>query len=159
SLLLSHNTLVASDDSPADGRADPARTAAGNGAPELRAILVTSPAPGDGKTTLVANLAAVLEETGSSVVVLDFDFRSPEVHRFFPTPQRPGLSEALRADGKGPGLDDILRSSPVVGSGVRLAPSGATDRNPSELFGPGRKLVASARRRADIVLLDTPPVL
>jgi capsular exopolysaccharide synthesis family protein len=122
---------------------------------EPQVILVTSPAPGDGKTTTVANLAACFAEAGRSVLVLGCDFRRPEIHVFFEMDERPGIAEVL-VDGSR-NLASIARPTPVPG--VRLAASGRSLRSFGDVAHAGRALVAEARTLADVVIIDTPPLL
>ncbi len=68
------------------------------GEPEV--ILVSSAAPGDGKTTTVANLAIAMAETGRTVLVLGCDFRRPEIHCYF---DRPGVARHRRRADQGGG--------------------------------------------------------
>jgi capsular exopolysaccharide synthesis family protein len=121
---------------------------------EPQVVLVTSPAPGEGKTTTVANLAAAFAETGRTVLVLSCDFRRPEIHRFFDAPQTPGLSAVLNRSLR---LQDVARTTPVPGVG--LAADGGGLRRLGDLAAEGHELIAAARRLADIVLIDTAPVL
>lgn len=121
---------------------------------EPHVILVTSPTPGEGKTTTVANLAAAFAETGRSVLVLSCDFRRPEVHHHFDAPQRPGLSDVL--PGRLP-LEEVARSTFV--NGVYLAPDGGGLKHLGDLAAEGYDLVQKARALADIVVIDTAPVL
>ncbi|MGH9085909.1 MAG: AAA family ATPase [Acidimicrobiales bacterium] len=125
----------------------------GEGEPQV--ILVTSPAPGDGKTTTVANLAACFAEAGRQVLVLGCDFRRPEVHRYFDLDNRPGIADVL-VDGRRD-LAGIIRSTHVPG--VSVAPSGSSLRSFGDVANAGRALVEEARRLADVVLIDTPPIL
>lgn len=122
---------------------------------EPQVILVTSGAPGDGKTTTVANLAVCYAEAGRQVLVLGCDFRRPEVHRYFDLDARPGIADVL-TDGRGD-LARIVRDTHVPG--VRVAPSGSTLRSFGDVANAGRALVHAARDLADIVLIDTPPIL
>jgi capsular exopolysaccharide synthesis family protein len=124
-------------------------------ASEPQVILVTSPAPGDGKTTTVANLAACFAEAGRSVLVLGCDFRRPEVHKYFDVDPRPGIADVLmdaRRD-----LASVVRPSNLPG--VSIAASGSSMRNLGDVAHAGRSLVAEARELADIVIIDTAPIL
>lgn len=125
------------------------------GSDEPQVILVTSPAPGDGKTTTVANLAACFAEAGRSVLVLGCDFRRPEVHKFFGLDNRPGIADVL-VDGHRD-LATIVRPTDLPG--VSVAPSGSTLRSFGDVANAGRELVGLARGLADVVLIDTPPIL
>jgi capsular exopolysaccharide synthesis family protein len=124
-----------------------------------RTILVTSAAPGEGKTLVVANLAATYAELGKKVIVLSCDFRRPKIHRLFGVPNDHGLSEALEAGNGHPLLRGHVRNTSL--SNVRVVPSGATPESAGELLTSGnmRQALVEARNEADIVLLDTPPIL
>lgn len=124
-----------------------------------RTILVTSAGPGEGKTLVVANLAATYAELGKKVLVLSCDFRRPRIHRLFGVPNDGGLSEALE-DGNGrPILRGHVRTTSLTN--VRVVPSGATPESAGELLTSinMRQALAEARKEADDVLLDTPPIL
>jgi polysaccharide biosynthesis transport protein len=123
---------------------------------EPRVVLVTSPAPGDGKTTTVANLAAAFAETGRSVLVLGCDFRRPEIHKMFDVPDRPGLSDVLDSGGATT-LRDVVRPTPV--SGVFIAPSGGALKSLGLVSSAGTQLIHDARDLADLVIIDTAPIL
>ena len=60
-----------------------------------RVVLVTSAVRGEGRTTVAANLARALSTSGASVLVVSADLRNPRIHRWFGTPQSPGLSDLL----------------------------------------------------------------
>jgi capsular exopolysaccharide synthesis family protein len=124
-----------------------------------RTILVTSAAPGEGKTLVVANLAATYAELGKRVLVLSCDFRRPKIHRLFGVPNDQGLSEALEAGNGRPILRGHVRSTSLTN--VRVVPSGETPESAGELLTSTnmREALLEARKDADIVLLDTPPVL
>jgi len=130
-----------------------------NGPRPSRTILVTSAAPGEGKTMVVANLAATYAELGKKVLILSCDFRRPRIHRLFGVPNDQGLSEALEASNGGPILRGHVRSTSLVN--VRVVPSGATPESAGELLTSKnmREALVEARSGADVVLLDTPPVL
>lgn len=125
-----------------------------------QAILVTGPGPGEGKSTVVANLAAAFAEVGKKVLILSCDLHRPTVHLMFGVPNSRGLTDALKSkrDGNtivnGQGWRTPLPS-------VRLVPSGIVPEKPGELLSSPlmRQVVAEAREVADIVLIDTAPIL
>jgi Mrp family chromosome partitioning ATPase/capsular polysaccharide biosynthesis protein len=123
---------------------------------EPQVVLVTSPAPRDGKTTTVANLAAAMAETGRTVLVLSCDFRRPEIHTLLGCSIGPGLAELLTGDDQRT-LRDL--AVPTLVPGVWLAPSGAGLRNLGDVAAAGCRLVDEARTVADVVIIDTPPLL
>jgi capsular exopolysaccharide synthesis family protein len=122
-----------------------------------RVIVVTSPSPGEGKTTTVAHLAAMLAEIGRSVIVISADLRRPRLHTFFDLPGGPGLVDALDAKTGLPVFTGLDRVTTV--RGVRLVPSGPPVANPAPLFEHAEHLVQAFRRLADFVLIDAPPLL
>ncbi|AXI76661.1 tyrosine-protein kinase family protein [Peterkaempfera bronchialis] len=120
-------------------------------------VLVMSGRSGDGKTTTVANLAAALAETGRSVLVLDCDFRHPQTHEHFGVAARgPGMAELLRGD-RLTGIVDVVRTTNV--EGVTLIGAGNTNAYPAALVMRAGEVLQRARRHADIVLIDTSPLL
>ena len=122
-----------------------------------RVILVTSPAAGAGKSTTTANLAATFAEVGKVVLVLDCDFRYPQLHKFFGVDAEPGVTEFLNPEGRAPALLALARETQVAG--VWVVPAGAPPANPGEVFGPEQELISAAAELADIVLVDTGPLL
>ncbi|MGH2817519.1 MAG: tyrosine-protein kinase family protein, partial [Actinomycetota bacterium] len=123
-------------------------------------ILVTSGGAGEGKTTVTANLAASFAEQGKSVLVLSCDFRSPNIHRMFDVPNDKGLGEALRAQHDG----RILVDGHVKKTSMReihVVPSSAGPDNPGGLLSSNnmQDVLQEARENADVVLLDTAPIL
>ena len=124
-----------------------------------KAILVTSPTSAEGKTTVVANLAASFSELGKRVLILSCDPRRPAVHRLFDTQGVPGLFDVLALGGGPPVLNGLVAETPI--DGIRLVPSGQTPARPGELLGSEdmRTALAEAKAMADVVLLDTAPVL
>jgi capsular exopolysaccharide synthesis family protein len=123
-------------------------------------ILITSAASGEGKTTVVANLASAFAEMGKKTVVLSCDLRNPEVHELLKVHNETGLIDALES-GKTPLLTGRLLQSPLHESNINVLPSGPTPPNPAELLNSDemRSVIDEACRQADIVLLDTPPIL
>ena len=130
----------------------------GGAPPRGRAILVTSPSVAEGKSTIVAHLAASLSDVGKRVIVLSCDLRRPRVHRMLGVSNEEGLTQALSQNGQGR-LDSFIHASPILG--VFVVPSGPIPENASELLNSSamRDAIAQARLRADVVLIDTPPML
>ena len=121
-------------------------------------FMVTSPGPGEGKTTILSNLAVSLAHTGKRIAVIDGDLRRPSLHRQFDVARRePGLSNLL-ADQTAK-LDDAMLPTEV--EGITILPSGPTPPNPGELLGSSRMaaLMSELRDKYDMVLVDSPPML
>lgn len=123
-------------------------------ASELRTLLVTSAATGDGKTTVAANLALALAGMHRRVLLVDANFIDPAVHHVFDVEPTPGLADAL-----GTGRDDwrdLVREG--VSRGLDVLPAGRANGAPADLLDSNgfRMFVAQARRQYDFVVLDSP---
>jgi len=119
-----------------------------------RVVAVTSAGVGEGRTTTVAYLAAALGELGRSVLVISADLRRPRLHAFFQRPAEPGLVDVLQGEAD---LENLDLRTPV--RGVSFLGSGTVLENPGPLLDGAGGLFRAARRLADLVLVDTPPLL
>jgi len=124
---------------------------------DRRLVLVTSPGPGEGKTTTVANLAVVFGLAGHRVCVIDTDLRRPTLHRLFGLDNQEGLTNLLLA--REPDLERAVQRT--VYTNVSAVTSGPLPPNPSELLGSARmqEVLERLKARFDVVLLDSPPAL
>lgn len=120
-------------------------------------VVVTSSVPGEGKTTTVANLAATFAEMGRRVLVLGCDFRRPEVHRYLGVSNFAGLTDALALGADRAALAAVVRDS--VLPRVQVVAAGTMTDSWGGLAAAAAKLIASARELADVVLIDTAPML
>lgn len=121
-----------------------------------RVVLVTSGHAGEGKTTTIANLAASFAEAGQQVLVLDADLRSPDVHQHFDVPQAEGISNYLGSPGDY-SVDSLVRPTSV--RGVWVITAGTRLDRPTSLVSRLGPLLDAARGRADVVLVDSAPLL
>lgn len=122
-----------------------------------KVFLVTSAAPGEGRSVTAANLACTLaEQTDKKVVLLDADLRSPAQHTLLSVDNQRGLSDYLAG---GSMLEMALQRSRL--SNLWVLPAGRTPANPAELLTGKRMddLIARLRRDYDHVVVDTPPVV
>ncbi len=124
--------------------------------PSHQVLLVTSPLPRDGKTTVAANLAMVMAQLGRRVLLIDADLRHPKLHRMFDVDETLGLSSILLNDSS-----ERILVPRVHDTTLHLIPAGACPENPSELLSSERmqRFIQAARQRFDVIILDTPPVL
>lgn len=123
----------------------------------LRTLLVTSSHPSEGKTTTLANLACAFAQAGRRVVAVDSDLRRPSLHALFDREAQRGLTSAL-IDDPDRVLDSLVETDIP---GLSILPAGPVPPNPSELL-QSRRMDAVLERLttvADIVLLDSPPLL
>ncbi len=121
-----------------------------------RAILITSAAPGEGKTTTIANLAESLAKNGAKVLAVDADLRRPTLHQRARIPKTPGLSDMIVGNAA---ASQAIRSTRI--NGLSILPCGYIPPNPAELLGSAmmRQIMEAVRSRFDWVLVDTPPIL
>lgn len=133
----------------------PAQTPQG----KAQVILVTSPAAAEGKTTTVLNLAASFAEVGNKVLLIDCDLRNPQLHHYFGVHQQPGVSDFLTHARSSSDSRPVLSVRETDLPGVSLLASGTPSRNPSELIGPDQELLNATSELADVVILDTGPIL
>jgi capsular exopolysaccharide synthesis family protein len=122
-----------------------------------RVLQVTSPNLGEGKTTIVANLAVALSKGGSRVAVVCCDQRRPQLYKVFGLDNGVGFSSVLR---EGVRLEDALQSVPGEPR-MSVLTAGPRPPNPSEWLSTldAEKVFVSLRELADVVLVDSPPLL
>jgi polysaccharide biosynthesis transport protein len=123
----------------------------------IKVLQVTSPNPGDGKSTTVKHLAESMSQAGHTVLVIDADLRSPSLGDMFGVVSDHGFSNVLS------GQVGIATASRALAfeSDLTVLTAGPVPPNPSELLGSRRasNIVSACRRYYDIVLIDGPPVL
>jgi capsular exopolysaccharide synthesis family protein len=117
-----------------------------------KVIVMTSPDPLTGKSTVCANLGAVLAQASKSTLIMDCDLRRPSMHKFFGLRNYRGVVDILAEEHD---LRDCEQPLP----GLKVVPSGPVPPYPTELLGSRRfaQLVDDARRQFDYVLIDSSP--
>lgn len=119
-------------------------------------LVVTSAAPGDGKTFVSSHLAVALAAVDQRVVLIDADMRRPRLHTMFDRQRAPGLSDVLLARRSGA---EVLR--PVATQGLVVVPSGIPTAEASELLSlqSFRSFIEDLRSDFDWIVIDSPPVM
>ena len=123
---------------------------------DLKVFLVTSAAPGEGKSTIAANIAMALAMRGSKVVLMDCDFRNPSVRERLNMPEDgPGLYEFLAGKNK---LRDVILWNETYK--MHVVPGGEAVQNGSELIDSPKmyELLNYLKEKVEYVILDTAPV-
>lgn len=123
---------------------------------QAKVIQITSPTPGDGKSTTLSNLAASMAQSGRKVLVIDADFRKPKQHQHFGLDNSFGMTSVVY--GEIEPEDAIQVVQPEYLSVVACGP---IPPNPSELLTSARfeAIIACYREQFDFILIDTPPLL
>jgi capsular exopolysaccharide synthesis family protein len=123
---------------------------------EIKSIVITSSLPGEGKSTIISNLAVTMARAGKKVIIVDCDLRKPTIHKKFSVSNSQGLTNLLVQENK---KTEIIIAADEPN--LYILPSGPIPPNPSELLGSkGMKdTLEELTRIFDIVLIDTPPVL
>lgn len=122
---------------------------------DAKVILITSTVPGEGKTTLAANLAVSLAQNGSKVILVDADLRLQSLRRFFRVRHESrGLVDALEA--QNPYLPGFLTDVGV--ENLKLI-SGGSSAAPFSILRSKKikNIFEKLRDMADYVIVDTPP--
>ncbi len=122
----------------------------------LRTLMVTSPLPQDGKTTVASQICTTLAHAGQRVVIVEADMRRPRLAETFSVETDRGLSTYL-SDPRAT-IDDVIQPSEVPGLDTIVC--GPTPPNPAELLNSARldQIIRELHERYDVVLFDTPPV-
>lgn len=123
----------------------------------VRSMLITSPSPEDGKSTVAANLSISLAQSGLRVALVEADLRKPQVHKKMNLPNRYGLSSVFVQPQAA--VNGALQRTDV--SNLMAITSGELPPNPAELLGSGRMgdILGQLGNHLDMIVLDTPPVL
>lgn len=121
--------------------------------PERKALAVVSPARGEGRSFLAANLAVVFSQLGEHTLLVDADMRHPRQHALFGLQNRTGLSAILSGRGE---VDAIERIPSLID--LSVLPAGAVPPNPQELISRPlfSRLMEELGREFDVIIVDTP---
>ena len=123
---------------------------------DAQVIQLTSPIPGDGKSTTVSNLAVSIAQSGKRVVLLDADFRKPVQHKLFGLDNSSGVTSIIYGDTAWQDAAQV-----IIPGGLSVLPAGPIPHNPAELLTSEQfpQLIDTLKEEFDFVLIDTPPLL
>jgi tyrosine-protein kinase Etk/Wzc len=123
---------------------------------KIQSILITSSVPGEGKTTISANLAGSFSQSDFKTIIVDCDFRKPRVHSFFNASRNPGLVDYLFDNIS---LDKVIRSTEQAN--LFYIPCGTLPPNPAEILHSEkiRGLFDLLKKDFDFIIVDSPPAL
>ena len=123
---------------------------------QSHSMLFTSPAPMDGKSTVIAHVAVSFAKLGKKTILIDADLRRPSLHHIFGIENVGGLSDVLIGEME---ENEAIRPSKVPG--LDLVTCGTIPPNPSELLGSTfmADFISKLKKSYEIILFDTPPIL
>ncbi len=121
----------------------------------LKTLVVTSPAPKEGKTTTCITLAVTMAQAGSRTLLVDTDLRRPRLHRVFGMPNETGLSSVIVGEAT---LDKVIQRTKMENLDVLVC--GPLPPNPAEILHTDRfaEVIKELKTRYDRILFDSPPV-
>jgi polysaccharide biosynthesis transport protein len=126
-----------------------------------KVLVVTSPNPGDGKTTVVTNLAIALAETGQRVLLIDADMRKPRLHTLFELDNCKGLTSLLQSRNHAPKSEPEALWKATEVPGLFVLPAGPNVSGPTNLLYAKHfpATLQEYQESFDMILMDTPPML
>ncbi len=121
-----------------------------------RSLLITSPGPGDGKSTVATNLAAGLALNGRRILLVDANFRRPQLQKIFNIGNDLGFSTALASPEN---FDTAVHQTSVMN--LDVIPTGPKPANPTELMESQLLVdfIDKALEEYDHVIFDSGPLL
>ena len=123
----------------------------------IETLVVTSAAPGEGKSTVLANLAVTMAQGERRIILVDADLRRPGLHEIFGITNDRGLTTMIVEEA-------VMDDPPLIDVGVGnlwLVPSGPLPPNPADILGSRKmeKVITALKARADVILFDAPPII
>ncbi|MFH1613398.1 MAG: polysaccharide biosynthesis tyrosine autokinase [bacterium] len=124
---------------------------------EIKILFLTSAFPGEGKSTVISNLAIVMAQIDKKVLLVDNDLRKPVLHKMFQCNRENGMTDFLLNPLKN--ISEYVKSTQI--NNLFLMTSGSFTLNPSELLNSKKMdiFLEKAKEQFDLVLLDTPPTI
>ena len=122
---------------------------------EIKTLVITSSIPSEGKSTISANLANSISQGNKKVLLIDCDFRKPNVHNIFNISNYEGLTNILIGDKD---LSSVIYIDEELG-GINILTAGPIPPNPAELLGSKKMkdFLENVKEEYDMIILDTPP--
>lgn len=123
---------------------------------EIKALMITSPQPEEGKSSTCCNLALTMAKSGIDVLLLDGDLRKPTLHKYFNLSNLLGLTNLL--------IDENIKQGDVfhaVMDNLTVLPSGPIPPNPTELLQTKKmkQVLDQLKDHFEMIIIDSPPVL
>lgn len=121
----------------------------------VKSIILTSSGPGEGKSTVISNLAITMAQMDKRVLLIDADLRKPRVNKIFGIANTDGLTTVLSEDIN---YEDVIAYTEI--DGVHILTSGPIPPNPAEILGSNKMtdFLEKVKEDYDMVLIDAPPI-
>ena len=126
-----------------------------NGDTPPKTVAVTSPAKGDGKSTIVANLGISFAEAGYKTLLIDVDLRRPKLHKYLGLSSNEGLTDYFDGDLS---ISKLVKDTDI-NSSLSIITTGSKTKTPEIIIGSPKfkRLIENLKTDFDIILFDTPP--
>lgn len=124
----------------------------------LKTLLITSPIPEAGKSSVCINLALTIAQDKNKVILIDADLRKPVIHKILQQDNKTGLTNILVEDKK---IKEVMRRVTDIEPNLYFISSGPIPPNPSELLGSNKmkEVLMELQNQADFIIFDSPPVI
>jgi len=128
----------------------------GNHSGNLKVIQVTSPVPGDGKSTVAANLASTIAQSGRKTLLLDGDMRRPRLAKLLGAREDIGLTNIMAGKMT---INEAIQTTSIPN--LEILTCGRRPGNPAELLLSDSffDIIRELREKYDFIIMDTPPLL
>lgn len=122
---------------------------------EKRIFAVSSANPGEGKSTISANIAIAFAQSGRKVLLIDADMRKPVQHKIFEVPNETGLSTVISRQAE---LEECIQKTQI--ENLNIMTVGEVPPNPSELLASKQmgKILDTLSEQYSVIIIDTPPI-
>ena len=122
----------------------------------MKVILITSSAPGEGKSIVAVNLATSFAQDHKKTVILDCDLRKPRIHSIFGDEESPGFLNYFFGKSS---YESIIKNTEV--RNLNYITGGSIPPNPSEIIGSPRMkaFILKLRNDYDVIIIDSPPIM
>ena len=123
----------------------------------LKTILITSPNPGNGKTTVASNLALSISQDGQDVLLVDADLRRSAIHSSLKMTKGPGLSDVIRNKADAQGVARLWKSD----INLKVITAGVKPPNITEVVGSNRiaAILSELKKYHEMIIIDAPPLI
>lgn len=123
---------------------------------KIKTLVITSPGPFAGKTTIASNLACVIAEAGHKTIIMDCDLRCPKLHRVFLVSNIKGITNTMLGEIS---INNAVQKTSV--DNLYIITSGMSVTNPAAIISSlkMKSLIDTLKLDFEYIIIDTPPVI